>query len=678
MALTRRTRLTLKWTGIALGVLVVAALLTLAFVDWSAMKGPIERFASERSGRQVSIGGKFEVDPWSWSPSVTLENLTVGGPPWERGRPVAQVERVNVQLKALALLKGDLILSRVEFIRPNVYLHRDASGRANWTFESRRPTNEPDGPPPDLPAVRDFLIQEGKIAFHDDIRRLKVNGSVYARERSTEDNPEAFRIEANGTLNDEPYSSRVTGGPLINLDPDKPYPFGLTIKAGDIRIAADGSVRRPFDLSRMKLNVRASGSDLADLFYLTQLALPNTPPFQLAATIERDVKQFRVSPLSGKVGRSDLSGEITVDASRKRPVVSGHLEAKQLRLADLGAAFGGKLKSPGAIEAGKDGGAKSPGKRGSEKEGDDGAPARLFPTAHLQVNRVRAMDGKVRFRAGSIQAGSLPLKQVAFDIALEEGVLSLAPFELDLPQGKLTGTARIDARGKVPHTQLEMRMRGLQLEQLKGKRPGAKPPLGGVVQARAVIEGKGDSIHDLMADANGQLSFVLPHGEVSAAFAELTGINVARGIGLLMKGDDEKATIRCGVAQFDIRDGKMVAKNVVFDTQDVRITGRGEARLGPEELDFEIRGEPKQMRIARLRTPVEIGGYLRKPSIGIDAGKTVTQGAVAAALGALTPVAAVLAFIDPGLAEDENCSALLSTKDAKRTQSAAKDAPAAR
>ena len=678
MALTRRTRRTLQWTGIALGVLVAALLVAVALVDWKALKGPVERFASERSGRQVSIAGELDVDPWSWTPSLTVEGLTVGGPPWERDRPVARIERVKVQLKVLPLLAGEIILPRVELIRPRVYLHRDTSGRANWTFESKRPTEDPASPPPDLPAVRDFLIQDGKLTLHDDIRRLKVEGTVYAREQSTEEDPEAFRIQAKGTLNDKPYKSRVTGGPLINLDPDKPYPFGLTIHAGDIQIVADGTVQKPFDLSRMKLNVRATGNDLADLYYLTQLALPNTPPFQLAATVDRNAKKIRVSPLSGKVGRSDIAGELTVDVSRKKPVVTGNLEARQLRLADLGATLGAKPKTAGSIE-GEEASDKSTKDKSTKKDGAEGAASavnpRLFPDAHLQVNRVRAMDGKVRFRAGSVQAGALPLKEVAFDIALNDGVLSLDPFEFELPQGKLSGVARVDARGKVPHTHLDVRMKDLQLDQLKGKRPDAVPPLGGVVQARAVIEGKGDSIHDLMAHADGRMSFVLPHGEVRAAFAELTGINVARGIGLLMKGEDEKATIRCGLAQFDIRDGKLMARTVVFDTQDVRITGRGEARLGPEELEFEIKGEPKKLRFARLRTPVEINGYLRKPAVGIDAGKTATQGAIAAALGALTPVAAALAFIDPGLAEDENCSALLDTGEAQRTRSAAKKAP---
>jgi hypothetical protein len=62
-----------------------------------------------------------------------------------------------------------------------------------------------------------------------------------------------------------------------------------------------------------------------------------------------------------------------------------------------------------------------------------------------------------------------------------------------------------------------------------------------------------------------------------------------------------------------------------------------------------------------LRVPVRITGHLLAPSIGIDAGQAVKQGALAAALGALTPLAAVIAFVDPGLAKDENCAALLQS-----------------
>ncbi len=158
MVLSPRTRTTLRWTGIVLGVLVAAILLTLALVDWNALRGPIERFASAKSGRVVRIA-HLDVDVWSWTPKVTVEGLSLGNAPWEPAKPMAQIQKLHVQLALLPLLKGDVVLPRVELIRPNVDLHRDKQGRANWTFESKRPTDAPAGPPPDLPTVREFLIE---------------------------------------------------------------------------------------------------------------------------------------------------------------------------------------------------------------------------------------------------------------------------------------------------------------------------------------------------------------------------------------------------------------------------------------------------------------------------------------------------------------------------------------
>jgi hypothetical protein len=63
-----------------------------------------------------------------------------------------------------------------------------------------------------------------------------------------------------------------------------------------------------------------------------------------------------------------------------------------------------------------------------------------------------------------------------------------------------------------------------------------------------------------MSDANARLTLILPDGQVTSAFAELTGINVSKGLGLLLTKSDEKAPIRCGVAQFKIDEGLMNAE----------------------------------------------------------------------------------------------------------------------
>jgi hypothetical protein len=164
-----------------------------------------------------------------------------------------------------------------------------------------------------------------------------------------------------------------------------------------------------------------------------------------------------------------------------------------------------------------------------------------------------------------------------------------------------------------------------------------------------------------VSTADGTVVAVVPHGEVREAFAELTGINVTRGLGLLLTKGQQEADVRCGVAQFQSLKGTLVARSLVFDTQDVLITGKGEIDLGSEKLDLSLNGQPKKLRLTRVRAPITVQGTLLHPSIGLKPGNAVGQGAAAVALGTLlTPVAAVLAFIDPGLAKDANCSALLN------------------
>jgi hypothetical protein len=60
---------------------------------------------------------------------------------------------------------------------------------------------------------------------------------------------------------------------------------------------------------------------------------------------------------------------------------------------------------------------------------------------------------------------------------------------------------------------------------------------------------------------------------------------------------------------------------VLFDTDVVRIAGRGRVDLGRERLDLAIQGRPETGSVARLRTPIVMQGTFAKPEFGVDAGR---------------------------------------------------------
>jgi AsmA family protein len=70
------------------------------------------------------------------------------------------------------------------------------------------------------------------------------------------------------------------------------------------------------------------------------------------------------------------------------------------------------------------------------------------------------------------------------------------------------------------------------------------------------------------------------------------------------------------------------------------------------------------LRLVRLHAPVSLGGTLADPAIGIKPKKLIVQTGAALALSSvLAPVAAALAFVDPGLAKDKNCTAILAQQN---------------
>jgi AsmA family protein len=637
--------------------LVLAVVLGLTVMDWNRFKGPIERSASARFGRTVTIAGPLKVRFWSRTPTVTINDLSVGSPPWEANRPLLKVARVQFQLELLpSLLHAALVLRRVELDHPNIYLHQEKSGRANWTFENNAPTKQRATQPPRLPAMRDLVIDSGTLVLIDELRRLKVKGTVVAAEQASGKDSKPFRIQGKGTINDEPFRLDIAGGPLQALTPDEPYPFSLAIKAGENDVQADGKLLKPFDLARLELDVKGTGRDLAELFYLTQITLPNSPPYKLRAHIVRNGKRIDVRQIAASLGGSDVTGKVDIDASTKRPLVKADLVSKHLLLKDFAAITGSNVRSSGSLAAGEQ---DSGGRAG--KGPASSTTHLLFPTSRLQVDRVRAVDAEVRFRATSIEAGTVPFTQVSMQVKLDDGVLTLDPLRLDMAQGWIAGDVRVDARSQSAKVRADLHAADIQLSQFKSKAPNAAPPIDGLLDARAVIEGTGDSVHEVMSDATGTFTMIVPQGDVRSAFAELTGVDVAEGIGLLVKKPDDRAPIRCGVAQFDLETGTAHAQDIVFDTQNVLVKGGGQVYLDSEQLDLTIRGQPKKVRIVRLRAPVQVKGQLLKPSFKLETGHLLKQGAIGAALGTvLSPIAAILAFVDPGLAKDQNCAQLLA------------------
>ena len=431
----------------------------------------------------------------------------------------------------------------------------------------------------------------------------------------------------------------------------------MAVRAGDTRITAKGSVLHPFNLGQLGGAITVSGSNLADLYYLTGLTLPDTSAYKISANVSRNDRIYNIAGINGRVGGSDLEGTLKVDTSRNnRPYLTGDLRSRRLDFKDLGSLFGATAaNAPQGAEISATPTAKTTARR-------------LLPDATLDIERVRGMDAKVRYRALSVKASaSLPLREVSLGVNLDHGLMILDPVEFSFPQGRLQGTARIDARNDVQQNSIDMRLTGLAVQDFVPNVGGSKP-LEGILDARVKASGTGNSVHKAASSANGQLTLVMPHGTIRQSFAELMGVNATKGLFQLLTKDPHETDIRCGVADFQIHDGVMQTSNAIFDTGVTRVGGGGTINLKDESLKLVFKGKPKKFRLTHVTAPIVIGGHLSAPKFGIDPGPAVVQGGLALALNTLLP------FVNIDYAKDANCAGLMSDMQAKGAPTTSKAA----
>ena len=634
-----------KATGVVFLLVLAAILAFLAVFDWNHLRGPIGRWASDRWERSVRLDGDLDVDLFRWAPRVTAQDIRIGPPAWDpKGPDTADIDMLTASVKFWPLWRNEIDMPEIRAVRPRLNLIRDAQGRESWRFGD--PTRRE---PMELPLVRRFVIEDGRIDFRDARRRLVLKGTINSRESIARGERSAFLLEGRGTLNGNPLTLTVRGGPLVNVDRDRPYEFVADLTGGATRLHADGSITRPFDLGRFQAALVASGPDLADLYYVTTLAFPNTPPYRVRGRLTRDEHLYRFDDFSGRVGDSDLSGDLSVRTGRARPYLEADLVSRSLDMDDLFAVVGG----PPATGRGE---TASPEQRAMASRLR--AQGRLLPDAKLDVRRLRAMDGEVDFRATRVKANRLRLTQVRIGARLNNAVLDIDPLAFSFARGRLNGSIRLDGRKATPWSNADLRLTGYPIEALIPAR-GGLPTVEGPVNARVKLAGPGRSVRETVGNASGQAAFVMPRGTMRQAFAELMGINVGKGLGLLLSKDPKQTPVNCAVANFAVTGGTARVQTLVIDTGVVVARGKGSIDLDTERMNLEIDGESKKPRLLRVWAPITVGGTLRRPDLGVKTSEVVKQGGLAAVLGAVIhPLAALLPFLEPGGAEDANCYAL--------------------
>ncbi|SPJ32328.1 AsmA family protein [Kushneria phyllosphaerae] len=684
------------WTLGGLVALLVLLALVMTLMSWNWLRPTINDRVSETLGRPFAIEGdlglSWQWDSWHLSPRVSAEDIVLGDPPeLNQARSVeagseeartARIGQVAVSLRPFALLQKRIALHDLVVRDASANLRRVDETHNNWQLTSasdsdkgKSDQNEDSGwqfaiDQLDVNRVQVALVDQvldvnataTLETLGEPVRWEEVVGSdqkTNSNDQKVADNPPASGDSTTGGERDFRFAWQLKGtyrGSTLNGDgrlggpaalrEGGRFPLEVHLASGNSRLDVVGTLNDPMKLAGLDLQVGVAGDNLGDLYALTGVVLPQTPPYATKGRLTAELDHpeggvYEYRDFDGTIGDSDIHGSLHYADGTPRPKLTGELVSKQLRFADLAPLVGADNKETG------------------NSVNPDQPKDRVLPVSRFNTDRWNTMDADVRFRARDIVHGeSLPLSNLSTHLVMDNGEILMDPLSFGLAGGHLNTTLRLSGQASPLRARIDMHARGLQLGQILPNDSDLTEGLG-EINGDATLSGRGNSVAALLGSSDGELQLLIEQGRISRNLMELAGLNVGNYLIGKLFGDEEVA-IHCAAADLQFNDGMVRPRVFTIDTDNAIVNVEGAVNLASEQMDLTIKPDSKGFRIFTLRTPLYVSGTLKNPSPGVEAAPLIARGAAAVALGTLAaPAAALGALISTSAGEKSQCGALI-------------------
>lgn len=632
---------------VVLLAIVVVLALVVVFFPWDLLRGPVNRYVSEHTGRHFAITRRLDVK-LGRTTRIIADGIEFANPDWAKDPFLVKAQSGEVDVRLWPLIAHrQIVLPRIELRKPQLGLQVQADGRRSWAL------GRDTGDKRNVPDIGALVVDEGTMHFIAPAHGADIQ-TDFAIDATRRASGQALPLNftARGTWQKDAFSAKGRTGNVLYLSTplQQPFPIEIDATAGATHLVAQGQIASLGTLEGADAVVNLQGRNLADLYKLLGVVLPDTPHYTVHGKVTKQGEVWHVQDIRGKLGSSDIAGELSFDKAKQVPHLSGHLNSNLLDFNDLAPIVGLQEKPRGpkveTAAVAKD----------KKKQRDPNR--KVIPDKSIDLARLKAMNAEVSYAAAKItNVRHLPLDRGSVRVRLENGVLDLDPLNIGFAGGTLAGRLRIDAHSNPALVQTKLSARGLQLDKLVRDADIIKGSFGRLY-GDIDLAGRGNSAAQMLGHANGNLALIMGQGQISSLLLELVNLDGREILKFLMGGDKE-ARVRCGATSFDVKQGLMSTRAVVLDTTDTVVYGKGSANFANEQLDLWLHPYPKDKDILSLRSPIHVGGTFGAPKISPDKKALIERGAAALAMGAINPLLALAATIEPGPGQDADCGAIL-------------------
>ncbi|MCX7354495.1 MAG: AsmA family protein [Alphaproteobacteria bacterium] len=628
---------TLGLVAVFVGVIAVV-LLTM---DWDRFRGQIGSQASSRLGRTVEVRGHLQVVP-AWRPQVRAEQFVIANAKGGSGPEMFRADDVYFQFRIWPLLIGRLEIDAVRLSKVNVLLEKYKDGSANWQF----PTDSPEAAAvkaatPDhreeFPVLRHLIIQDAKLVYRSPGQKEPIEVLVNKIEARGGDMDSPVSLVMNGIYQKAPFSIDTKLGSFGVLRAGtEPYPVNAKINLDTIDATFDGTMKEHVKFMGLDGKISAKGENLADLYKLMGLPLPESPPYQLTGRLREEGNTYHLEGFKGVLGTSDMAGDVAVTTGGARPKIVAKVRSDALAMDDIAGFMG--AKEPTAKGTANEQ-VKTQANTASAKPANDNKTS-VIPDRPFRLDKLREMDAEVDYVAKSIKLSGVALDNMNAKLTLTDGKLNLHPLELGVFQGKVTLNLDLDASKDTPTVAGNYTVRDLSLGTAM-KLLGIDDKSVGTLRGKGKLATRGGSLHQWASNADGSGILIMEGGQISNLLLELMALDLQEALQQWMEGDKEVAQISCLLAPYKLEQGRLLADPWLFDTSDALVVIRGYIDLKNETLEMRLTPQPKDYSFFNFRTSIVVEGDLktRKAKVNmLDAiAKVVLKTLVAPAMPFVSP-----------------------------------------
>ena len=620
-----------KWLlgAVSLGFLVMAALLVMPrFIDLNRYKAYLEKRLSTMTGYPVTLGGKIDLSLFPWV-GFAFTDLHIGNPDGFAEKDFVSAEAIEMRVKLIPLLSGDLEVKRFVVDSPRIVLVKNRGGRGNWERLGRKSAPETPGIAEDrttstaagLPirslAVQELAVRNGLLLWRDDkssasseISQLRVDMKSVSWNRP-------IYLDLAAHLDGHPLTVKGEVGPLGGEIGATPLPVDLAVTAlEEISLRLKGTLSDPFGKPGFALTLhldsfsprRATQSlgrefpmrtrDGNALSRLSAQALIQGTPQSLAISqgiLQVDDATINFSLNAKNFSKPDLSFRVDIDrldADRYLP------PAPEKRV-------NGKNSAPGAA-------GKSKTDYGSLRQ--------------------PALNGTVKI--GNLQIGDVKTEDIQWQMTASGGRYHLDPLTCKLYGGRLGGTLAADVRGNTPRWSVNLQARNIQAGPLLTT-VLEKDNLEGTLQADAVLTMQGADTMEIKQTLNGRGNFNLSNGAIRGIDLTAMIANVKTAFGLIetIGGPKPRTEFSEMKVPFTMTNGRFTTTDAALVSSLLRVRAAGTADLVAETLDFRleptvvgtIKGQGDIEKRSGIMVPVLVSGTFSRPIFRPDLERRIQE-----------------------------------------------------